>query len=405
MAKDEGLPAKGEKTHLYAQGGVYTVTVADEDNAARNKKFTIVVPFGPIMTVIEDVNDNTRRAVLVTVNNAGEGSVTLNWGDNTPTSTNAGDNVDQTRHRYLQAGKYTITATDADDPNRKASFEVTVPFQTVMPTMTATEDTGVPSGLGVSVLVDNHDKGDVTVDWGDDTTPATNPGDNTTASTHTYAAAGAYTIVVTDADDPHGTVEQELTVPFGTAPTIVLSEEVADPRRQVRVTLTNARAGRTYEVLWAAGGTPEDLVGTSTPPYSLLHTYPADGANTVTVRDKVDTTLAVTEDVTVPFTGPPFTVAQNGSEARGVSATIDAPVADVIYEVNWGDAETWDAFANPPVALTHTYGGTTAQTFKVSVRDQAVPATVTTRQVTVPFAVFAEPEPAALASSSRKRGR
>lgn len=321
MAKDEGLPAVGTATHLYASGGVYVVTVADENNAARNKKFTIVVPFGPVMTVAEDPTDTTRRSVLVTVDNAGQDAVVLDWGDNTPTSTNPGDGVAQTRHRYNQAGIYTVTATDVDDPTRKTTAEVRVPFTAV-------------------------------------------------------------------------------------APQIVLTEVPADPRREVRMTINNAVAGRTYEVRWEAGGAFEDVPAGSTPPHSITHPYGADNTFVVTVRDKADTTKTVDENVTVPFGGPPFTVAQNGTEARGVSATIDTPTTGVTYEANWGDSATWADMTGAPPALIHTYGGTGQQTFKVSVRDKAIPGVVTTRQVTVPFAApFAEATVSEAESKSAARKR
>lgn len=80
---------------------------------------------GPVepMEITETI-DGLNVSLLV--DNKGEGEVTIDWGDETPTGTNPGDGTTATTHDYATDGTYTITVTDADNPDRTGTVEVTV---------------------------------------------------------------------------------------------------------------------------------------------------------------------------------------------------------------------------------------------------------------------------------------
>jgi len=79
--------------------------------------------------------------------------------------------------------------------------------------LTVTEDTSDASRMTVTVTVDNKGQGAVSVDPGDGSGVLANPGDGSPV-THVYAAAGDYTLVVTDDDNATRGASQAVTVPF-----------------------------------------------------------------------------------------------------------------------------------------------------------------------------------------------
>jgi hypothetical protein len=84
----------------------------------------------PTITVAEHTADGTRMTVEVTVNNHGNGAVTLQWGQTPPLTdgTNAGDGTAVTNKQYTTAGTWTLTAVDQNDPTLTSNTPVTVPF-------------------------------------------------------------------------------------------------------------------------------------------------------------------------------------------------------------------------------------------------------------------------------------
>jgi hypothetical protein len=79
------------------------------------------------LTVVEDTTDTTRMTVTVTVDNKGQGSVSVDPGDSSGLIANPGDGSPVT-HAYATAGDYTLVVTDDDNATRGASQTVTVPF-------------------------------------------------------------------------------------------------------------------------------------------------------------------------------------------------------------------------------------------------------------------------------------
>lgn len=81
-----------------------------------------------VLSVVEDTSDANRQTVSATVDNKGQGPVTIDFGDGNPGVSNPGDGTTPSVNTYAAAGDYTVVATDDDNATRGASQAVTVPF-------------------------------------------------------------------------------------------------------------------------------------------------------------------------------------------------------------------------------------------------------------------------------------
>lgn len=129
--------------HTYVRNGTYNVSVWDKTNTQKVTVNTVTVPFTavqmPTISVTEDESDVTRYTASVTVNNHGNGPVTVQWGQ-TPAladSTNPGDGTTVTTKQYTTAGTWTITVVDQNNPALTSSTPVTVPFTGTLDVMSS----------------------------------------------------------------------------------------------------------------------------------------------------------------------------------------------------------------------------------------------------------------------------
>ncbi len=203
--------------HKYSQPGGYTITVTDADDPTRTASKAVTVPFGPTITAVQATSDAKKMSINVTVDNHGNGPVTLNWGDGTATSTNAGDNTAVTLHKYTNDGTFTVTATDSDNSALVGTRQVTVPFSGGL-ALTASVAESAPPGTPrrkVTLTWDNQDQGPVKILWGDGG-PGEVATDGAVSGTldHTYAADGTFQVKVTDANTSTRTITVPVTVPF-----------------------------------------------------------------------------------------------------------------------------------------------------------------------------------------------
>lgn len=197
---DEAAPAQVE--HTYAEQGTYTVTVAPVDNPTATATTDVVVtgPADPPTVNATQADDSLQVSALV--DNHGNGPVDVDFGDGSEPVTNPGDSDTPAEHTYTEAGTYTISATSQANPDLVGSTDIDVvdPAGQV-PAITATPTSGT-APVEVSFVVDNHGNGPVTIDFGDGSETATNPGDGEEATTHTYTDEGTVTATATsDADE------------------------------------------------------------------------------------------------------------------------------------------------------------------------------------------------------------
>lgn len=130
-AVDDDEPPTGSASYRYDDAGTFTITVTDLADATRVATAEVTVPYPGhelTATVAENTADTTRMSIDVTVDNSGNGAVTVNHGDGSASVSNPGDGTTVTTYQYTTAGTFTLTATDDDDPTRTATTTVTVPF-------------------------------------------------------------------------------------------------------------------------------------------------------------------------------------------------------------------------------------------------------------------------------------
>jgi hypothetical protein len=296
-----GQVETGTLDHTYPASGTYTLTITDETDSSRVATRIVGVPFGLLVTASEDIADSVdHRAVLLTVDNTGRGSVKINWGDGTAQSVNPGDNSTVSRHKFAGAGTYNITVSDIDEPSRTGSASVTVPYG---PSPTVTEYTTDLDRMSVSAVVNNHGHGSVSIDWGDSSGVGTNVGNGTTPTTHQYSNEGTYTIVVTDTDNATYTASRTVTLPYGSGLALTATVAESSPsdasRRKVTLTWDNKEEGP-VSILWgqpSSGETPTSGAVTGT----LDHLYTSGGTFTITITDASNPSRTRTLPVTVPF--------------------------------------------------------------------------------------------------------
>lgn len=399
-------PATGTATHPYAAPGTYTVIFTDESDSTRTFSQTITVPFGPTMTITRDPSDGVdRRSVIVRVNNYGEGSVTINWGDGSATTTNPGDGVGASTHKFATAGTKTITATDVDDPTRVVVGTVVVPFPELPPLLASAQETEPRTAdrRTVTVTWNNQGQGPVTINWGD---TQTDTGADAATATHAYATGGNYTITVASQNDPSGrTAPVPVTVPFTVVAPLTVSVGEVSPqdagRRKVIIAWDNHGEGQ-------VNVNPGEGAAVNAQPDkgTLEHTYTGDQAYTVTVTDATDGTRTGTAQVTTPFVShlPAFLAVPGGTGQSVVVEMINAGVGKT-YEVQWEAAGPWEKLpATGTQTIGHVYAAAGAKDIRVrDAADTSLVSAVTT--VTLPwaatfFAAVAEPEGAPEAEGS-----
>lgn len=264
-------------------------------------------PIGaPVITVTEAAGDPDRRTVRVTPPTTG-GPWTINWGDGSIDAVLPGAGATHQYPAPVATGvrtDYVLSVWANATPLLKRYEKVTVPFTGTAPVdapvMDITEDTADPDGMSVDVLVDNHGNGAVTINWGDATATSSNPGDNTTVSTHAYANEGTYTITATDSSDATLTSMRQVAVPYdgGNAltATVVESTPQGPDRRTVTATWDNQGQGA-VTIDWGDGTAPESGVVAGT----ANHAYANAGTYQVVIRDTSNASRSITVPVTVPF--------------------------------------------------------------------------------------------------------
>jgi PKD repeat protein len=369
-----GVPTQGsfDGSHIYADNGVYTVTVTvvDDDGGVAVQTFEVTVNnVAPTLVVAPDQVVNEGALLAITnigqftdpgfnnpLNVGGETteqfSYSIDWGDGTPVQAGAptidvigGPGVPTQgsfdgSHIYADNGVYTVTVTVVDDDGGVAvqRFEVTV--NNVAPTVVvAPRQVDEGALLSIPNIAQFTDPGfdnplnlggetteqfSYTIDWGDGSPGEAgvptidvpgSPGLPTQGSfdgSHIYADNGVYKVTITVADDDGGvTVTQfEVTV-NNVAPSVVapgnqvVNEgqlislpnigQFTDPGFDNPLNPGGPTTERfTYSINWGDGTATQvgpatiDAFGSAGVPmqgsFDGSHTYADNGVYTVTVK-------------------------------------------------------------------------------------------------------------------------
>ncbi|MDO8616611.1 MAG: PKD domain-containing protein [Dehalococcoidia bacterium] len=224
-------------SHVYADDGLYTVTVCvtDDDGGAACDALEVTISnVAPTVDAGADTTVNEGAAVSLdpaTFNDRGTldtHTATIDWGDGTPVesgtvaeapfgppgSTSGASGTISGSHEYGDNGLYTVTVCVTDDDGASTCDTLQITVFNVPPSMTIDEVALgapfvlilVPFGFQASFtdpgFLDTHT---ATVDWGDGS-PIQSLGSviGSVSATHAYAASGLFTITITVTDDDGG---------------------------------------------------------------------------------------------------------------------------------------------------------------------------------------------------------
>ena len=204
-------------SHVYADNGSYTVTLAvtDDDGDVGSDTMTVtvlnvapVVDAGADQTV--DEGDSVNFAGSFTdAGSADTHTAMLDWGDGTIVPFDPATSPVAGSHVYADNGAYTVTLTVTDDDGDVGSDTMTVTVLNVAATLTTSGSPTVNEGSTYTLNLSSSDPGDDTISrwdiqWGDGT-----PGEvvigNPSSVTHVYPDGPRTHTILATATDEDGT--------------------------------------------------------------------------------------------------------------------------------------------------------------------------------------------------------
>jgi PKD repeat protein len=425
----DSLACSVSGNHVYADNGVYTITVTvfDDDGDFGSDVLTVTV-LNVAPTVDAGSDQTVDEGMLValdpaTFNDLGTldtHTATIAWGDGTvpdigllaespfgpPGSTSGADGTVDGTHVYADNGIYMVAVTVTDDDGTSTSDTLTVTVLNAAPTVEAGSDQTVNEGEVVNFsgsftdpgLADTH-----TIEWdfGDGTTTV-----GTLTPSHVYADNGIYTVTLTVTDDDGGTTNDALTVTVNNvAPAVDAgSDQIVDEGDVVNFSGSFADPGSadTHTIDWDFGDSTA-AVGTLAP----NHVYADNGIYTVTstVTDDdggvgVDAlTVTVNNVAATVNAGSDQTVDEGAVVSLDPAAFNDLGTLDThTTTIDWGDGTpvvvgtVSETPSGPPgstagtdgtVDGSHVYADNSVYTVTVTVYDDDGALTSDTLTVTV----------------------
>ncbi|WP_431030830.1 PKD domain-containing protein [Plantibacter sp. RU18] len=313
-------------THTYSAAGSYTVklTVTDDlgATATRSEQLTVVAPNVLPTAIFSAVIANLTLSVDASSSTDPDGTIASyawNFGDGT-----SGIGATAT-HMYAAAGTFdvTLTVTDNRGGSSTTSQQVTSALPpNQLPTAAFTQSVNqLVVSLDASGSADSD--GSITGyawDFGDSTS-----GTGRTAS-HTYTAAGTYTITLTVTDNRGGTAIVSRQVTVAPAPNIAPTASFTSSVNQLVGSFDGSAStdpdGTVVSYGWVFGD------GTAGTGVTAQHTYAAAGTFSVvlTVTDNRGATATTTRTITVASAPTSTVLAQDDFERTAASGWGSAPV-------------------------------------------------------------------------------
>lgn len=259
-----------------------TIRAAGASASTQEVTVTLIVDYRPVLDAGPDQAVTEGFAVSLApatfVDIFGTHTATIDWGDGTDAESGLVDESARSisgTHVYADQGSYVGTVTVTDKYGVSASDNLAVTVNNAAPAVNAGPDQVIVEGTLASLApatfsdpgtLDTHT---ATIDWGDGTGPmagvvAENPfgppgstsgADGTVSGSHTYAAIGTYTVMVTVTDDDGGSASDTLTLTVTQSPALTVSPTSLSPRCGEGTDAPNG----SFEV-WNSGGGHLDYV-------------------------------------------------------------------------------------------------------------------------------------------------
>jgi 6-phosphogluconolactonase (cycloisomerase 2 family) len=174
-------------------------------------------PSSPLPVTLQ--NNQSVSLTISSITTSGDYSQTNNCGGSVPANGSCTINVVFTPSTAgVRNGTLTVTDNGPGSPQTASLTGTGISSQGTAPSCTLAVQGGGSSSLTISATANCTDSNgtisNVTIDWGDNT-PPTSGNTGTLVGTHTYAAAGTYTITVTATNNfgQQGGVSQNVTFP------------------------------------------------------------------------------------------------------------------------------------------------------------------------------------------------
>ncbi|MFC4328349.1 hypothetical protein ACFPC0_10975 [Streptomyces andamanensis] len=284
----------GSNTHYR----LFTTTIRPPEPECGAQPVDRPTPEVAELTITGVPGETPRNTVRLRADNHGFGPVVINWGDGTA-ETIASDGAYIT-HTYAAPGTQTIQVRDQQTPAVSVSKEITVPLPADEPGLTLSADSPENRyAVTAAITLPKQASGTATVDWGDGTDPVTVTvgADGTVSSTHTYKAAGVYTVSVRRSDVETYRTRAAVAVPVQASPTVTAEEDTTDATaKTVKLTWDNGTNGP-VSIDWGDGSAPVDQTQTGT----ATHAYTTNGVKTITVTSKANPAASTQATATIPF--------------------------------------------------------------------------------------------------------
>ncbi|MEA5551989.1 PKD domain-containing protein [Anabaena cylindrica UHCC 0172] len=377
--------------HIFADNGIYTVTLTVNDTNGANTSQTITANVNNIAPVVQagaDITTDEGTAITFNGNFNDPGildthTITWDFGDN---STATG--ILNPTHTYTKDGIYTATLTVQDNDGGTSSNSLTVTVNNTDPIINSISgDTNVNEGAVANFSATATNPGnDLTYTW--------NFGDGTDAVigqniNHIFTEDGSYIVTLTVSDTNGGATSETLSVQVNNAAPIITnisSDTNVNEGAIANFSATATDPGNdTITYTWNFGDGTDAIIGEN-----VNHIFADNGIYTVTLTVSDSEGANTFQTITTNVSNVAPIVEAGVNQTIYISETVnfngqftDPGILDT-HTITWdfGDGNTTTDILNP--SHIYTTDGTYTATLTITDNDHAVSNDIMTVTVKKP---------------------